>query len=56
MPKKKKKVVKKVLKLVKKKVKKQKLNGDVSKSGSTDKTLVSKSMCNLIELNFSYVL
>lgn len=29
------------MKVVKKKVKKQKLNGDISKSGSGDKSLVS---------------
>jgi len=37
----KKKVMKKVVKIVKKKIKKQKLNGDVSKSGSGDKSSVS---------------
>jgi len=34
------------MKIVKKKVKKQKLNGDVSKSGSGDKTSVSKLYVN----------
>lgn len=38
--------MKKVIKLVKKKVKKQKLNGEVSKSGSGDKTSVSNLFMN----------